>query len=69
MMRCADKAEERYISRFLGRRLSALFEEDGGYTENYIRVYSENAKEGTMYEVKLIKPVKGGAIAEIVKEI
>ncbi len=69
MLNSADAAEQRYISRFVGRTLTALFEEDGGYTENYIRVYCESANEGTMYEVKLTKTIKGGAIAEIVKEI
>ncbi len=69
MLAASKSAEERYLSRFLGRRLSALFEEDGGYTENYIRVYNESAKEGTMYEVELTKIVENGVRAELIKEI
>ncbi len=69
MLEAADRAEEKYISRFLGRELTALFEEDGGYTENYIRVHCESAIEGGMYEVRLTKLIKNGACAEIVKEL
>lgn len=69
MLGAADAAENRYISRFIGRTLTALFEADGGYTENYIRVFAENANEGGMYEVRLIKSIPHGARAVIVKEI
>lgn len=69
MLAAAKAAEERYLSRFAGRTLTALFEEDGGYTENYIRVYAEGAKEGGMYEVRLTERKKDGCMSEIVKEI
>lgn len=69
MLAAAQAAEERFLGRFVGRTLTALFEEDGGYTENYIRVYAEGAKEGGMYEVRLTKCAKDGCMSEIVKEI
>lgn len=69
MLQAANSAEERYISRFIGKTLVALFEGDGGYTENYIRVYNESANEGGMYEVRLTKSIPHGAQAVIVKEI
>ena len=69
MLAAAQAAEERFLGRFVGRTLTALFEEDGGYTENYIRVYAEGAKEGGMYEVRLTKRAKDGCMSEIVKEI
>ena len=69
MLAAAQAAEERFLGRFVGRTLTALFEEDGGYTENYIRVYAEGAKEVGMYEVRLTKRAKDGCMSEIVKEI
>lgn len=69
MLACAAEAEERYLARFAGRTLTALFEEDGGYTQNYIRVHCAGANEGGMYEVRLSKRVKDGYEAEIVREI
>lgn len=65
----AARAEDEYISRFLGRERVALFEEDGGYTENYIRVYAEGAREGGMYRVRLTERNKDGANAVILKEL
>ena len=69
MLACAAQAEEEYLSRFLGRTLTALFEEDGGYTQNYIRVYAYGANEGGMYEVRLLSREKDGCRAEIVREL
>ncbi len=69
MLAQAKAAEERYISRFLGREAVALFETDGGYTENYLRVYAEGAKEGGLYRVRLIEQEKDGVRAEILEEI
>ena len=69
MLACAQRAEERYLARFAGRTLTALFEEDGGYTANYIRVYADGAREGDMYEVILDRREKDGCHAVIKKEI
>ncbi len=69
MLACAQRAEERYLARFAGRTLTALFEEDGGYTANYIRVYADNAREGGMYEVALDRREKDGCHAVLKKEI
>lgn len=65
----AKVSEERFLKRFLNSVRKALFEQDGGYTENYIRVYCENANEGGMYEVRLLEPYRDGARCEIVKEL
>ena len=65
----AKRAESEYISRFLGTERTVLFEEDGGYSENYIRVYADGAQEGMLARVKLIKPYRDGAFAEIKEEI
>ena len=62
-------AEKRYLSRFLDRTLEALFEEDGGYTRNYIRVRAEGAREGERCLVRLENMEKDGARAVIIKEI
>lgn len=69
MLACAQRAEERYLARFAGRTLTALFEEDGGYTANYIRVYADGAREGGMYEVALERREKDGCHAVLKKEI
>lgn len=69
MLARAKEAEEAYVSRFASRTLTALFESDGGYTSNYIRVYAENAKEGGMYEVTLLERYRDGWHVRIEKEI
>ncbi len=60
MLAAAAAAQERWLARFEKRTFTALFEEDGGYTSNYIRVYAPEAKEGGMYEVRLEKREKDG---------
>ncbi|MGN1077902.1 MAG: tRNA (N(6)-L-threonylcarbamoyladenosine(37)-C(2))-methylthiotransferase MtaB [Candidatus Gallimonas sp.] len=63
------KAEEKYLLRFLGREETVLFEEDGGYTGNYIRVYAEGAREGSLCRVRLLNRERDGLSAEIIEEI
>lgn len=63
------KAEEEYLLRFVGREETVLFEEDGGYTGNYIRVYAAGAREGSLCRVRLIKRERDGLSAEIIEEI
>ncbi len=63
----ARAAEERYLSRFTGREAVALFESDGGYTENYIRVYAERGEEGALCRVRLGNREKDGLHAEILE--
>lgn len=65
----AKAQEERYLGRFSGREAFVLFEEDGGYTENYIRVYAEGAREGSLCLVRLKERGKDGLNAEIIEEI
>ncbi len=69
ILKAVKETERAYLARFLNRRAEALFESDGGYTENYIRVFAENANEGSMYEVVLESIVDGGMYARIIKEI
>ena len=69
MLAAASRAEEKYIARFIGTERVALFEEEGGYTENYLRVYAEGAREGGMYRVRLAERMSGGVRAEIIEEI
>ena len=69
MLRAAEEAETRYMLRFLGKEGTALFESDGGYTENYLRVYNEAAREGGLYRVRLVKREKDGIYAEILEEL
>ncbi len=69
MLEAAAAAEKRYIENNLGKTFTALFEEDGGYTENYIRVYNKTASEGGMYEVRLLKRCEGGAECELLSRV
>ncbi len=65
----ANEAEQAYLEIFLGRERIALFEEDGGYTENYIRVYADGAQEGMLCRVRLKEKEKDGVKAEILEVI
>ena len=67
--KAAKAAEEKYLQSFIGKEAVALFEEDGGYTEHYIRVYNSAAKEGGMFRVRLTKREKDGLAAELIEEI
>ena len=69
LLAAAQRAEQAYLDRFIGRTLTALFEEDGGYTQNYIRVYAEGAEEGGMYAVKPVARERDGCRAVIVKKL
>ena len=69
MLQAARQAEQNYIQKYLGTEQTVLYEEDGGYTENYIRVYCEGAREGGLYLMKLISEKDDGAKAEIIKEL
>lgn len=65
----AAQAEEEYKNRFVGKEAIALFEEEGGYTANYLRVYAEGAREGMLARVLLKGLEKDGLQAEIVEEL
>ena len=69
MLLAAERAEHEYIAEYLGTEQTVLYEEDGGYTENYIRVYVDGAREGGLYRMRLLKQVNDGATAEIIKEL
>lgn len=65
LLRAAQEQEEAFLARFQGREAVVLFEEDGGYTENYIRVYAEGAREGALCRVRLKERKRDGLSAEI----
>ena len=69
MLTAAQRAEDRYIQKFIGNEQVALFEDGGGYTSNYIRVCAEGAKEGSMYRVKLIEKKQDGVFVRLLKEL
>ncbi len=56
----------RYIEKYIGREVEVLFEDLGGYTRNYIRVYADGAREGELCRVKLVRPFGDGAKGEII---
>jgi len=63
----AAEAERRYAAHFLGKETCVLFETDGGYTPNYIRVRAAGADDGTLARVKLLTWQDGGVTAEIME--
>ncbi len=67
LLAVAGEAEEEYRARFLGKEEIALFEEDGGYTRNYLRVYAQGIKEGTLARVICKQPHKDGFLVEILE--
>jgi len=63
----AKKQEEKFIAKQIGREAVVLFEEDGGYTENYVRAYAPNAHEGELCRVKITGFKQNGVSAEIIE--
>ena len=66
LLAAADEAERRFLQKQIGKTFEVLFEDDGGYTQNYIRVHAEGAKEGELKKVKIIKINDHGAEGRIV---
>jgi len=69
ILTAAAEQEEKYLRRFTGSEAVVLFEEDGGYTPNYIRVYAKNAREGALCRVRLSERERDGLSAEIIEEV
>lgn len=69
LRRAAVSVAGKYVERFLGCEQEVLFEDLGGYTRNYIRVYAEGAREGALCRVKLTRPFGDGAKGEVIEEI
>ena len=65
MLHEAARAERAYLEKFAGREETVLFERDGGYTGNYIRVYCDGAEEGALCRVRLSEPYRDGMKGEI----
>ena len=69
LLLAAKEAEEEYLARFMGRESEVLFEADGGYTPNYLRVYADGAEEGSLWRVKLMGREKDGLKAQLLQKI
>lgn len=67
MIEVAAQAQRKYLERFIGRTLSVLFEDEGGYSENYIRVYADGAREGELARVKIEALYRDGVRGSIIK--
>lgn len=65
LLAAGTQAEKRFLEKQVGRSAEVLFEDDGGYTENYVRVHASGAHEGELKKVKIIKIKDHGVIAEI----
>ena len=65
LLAAADRAEKIFLEKQLGKEAEVLFEEDGGFTENYVRVHAEGAREGELKKVVITKITDRGAVAEI----
>lgn len=68
LLAAADEAERKFLEKQIGRVAEVLFEEDGGYTENYVRVHADGVREGELRKVRLIKIDGHGMIAGTVEE-
>ena len=69
ILAAAAEQERRFSSRFLGQEAVVLFEDDGGYTENYLRVRAEGMREGALCRVRLLRLEQDGIFAEILEEL
>ena len=65
LMQTAAAVQREYEQKFFGKTLNVLFEDDGGYSENYIRVYAEGAQEGELQRVLVTDFYRDGVIGEI----
>lgn len=65
LLSAAAEAEQKFLEKQIGTVAEVLFEEDGGYTENYVRVHAAGAREGELKKVKILKINDCGAIAEL----
>lgn len=66
LRRVAVAESLKYIEKFLGSEQEVLFEDTGGYTRNYIRVYADGAREGELCRVKLTHLFGDGAKGELI---
>lgn len=67
MIREAGKVQRAFQNKFLGTVRTVVLEETGGYTDNYIRVYTRERQEGTVARVRLVSPFRDGVNGEIVE--
>ena len=66
-----EELRKQYLSRFVGKTAEVVFEEDGGYTSNYVKVYADvNAEDfsGKLVKVRLLEPYKDGMKGVLITE-
>lgn len=66
-----EELRSKYLSRFLGKEADVVFEEDGGYTSNYIKVIigdGDEAFAGRLVRVLLSQPDKDGIKGTLIEE-
>lgn len=65
----AKEAEEKFLRMQIGKQAVVLFEEEGGYTENYVRAYAEGAEEGRLCRVRILGTERNGVRAVIEEKL
>ena len=65
----AKEAEEKFLRVQIGKLAVVLFEEEGGYTENYVRAYAEGAEEGRLCRVRILGTERNGVRAVIEEKL
>lgn len=70
LLAAAERAEESYVTKFIGSTQSVIFEDmEGeytvGYTPNYIKVWLRGDHSGEILSVVLTGPREGGALAAL----
>ena len=70
LMAKKKELKEKYISRYIGRVLTFIPEEDVdgytvGYSENYIRIYLKGCVPTTKIKVKILENYQDGVLAEV----
>ena len=66
LLAAADEAERKFLEKQIGTVAKVLFEEDGGYSENYVRVYAEGVKEGELKKVKITSAAEHGVFGNAI---
>lgn len=68
LMALKQTLKKQYIDKFVGCTKDVIFEEEGGYTSNYLRIYvDEPVIQGRLVSIKLTEPYKDGLKGLILK--
>jgi len=66
LLRLSEAGKRRFAAGLVGTTVPVLFEDDGGLTGNYVRVYAAGAQPNTMARVRLLRPESDGLWGEMV---